>query len=315
MTTEQLSCRIKSVEKLNDQISAFELQTIDSDFMDIEPGAHLDIILDDNLIRQYSIYSYSEDKKICRIAVKREDEGRGGSLQMHGLSESDLLTVSQPRNNFKLDADLEHYTLIAGGIGITPIFSMANKLKLTGKNFDVYYLVQSANDAAFAGLFEDLDLGDNLHLHITDESGLIDFLSAFESLPDQSVIYTCGPEPMMQAVEQAAKIKDIDVHLERFSALPIDTDQENENFQVEIRSTGAVYTIEEDESILDILLEEGVEVDFGCMEGVCGACMTNVLDGEIEHRDSILTEKEQAANNLMCVCVSRSLSSRLVLDL
>ena len=315
MTTEQLSCRIKSVEKLNDQINAFELQTIDSDFVDIEPGAHLDIILNDNLIRQYSIFRNSEDNKSCHIAVKREDEGRGGSLHMHGLSEGDLLTVSQPRNNFQLDSDLEHYTLIAGGIGVTPIFAMANKLKLSGKRFDVYYLIQSAKDAAFARLFETLDLGDNLHIHATDENGLIHFPSAFENLPDQSVIYTCGPEPMMQAVEQAANVKGIDVYLERFSALPIDTDQENENFQVEIRSTGAVYTIEEDESILDILLEEGVEVDFGCMEGVCGACMTDVLDGEIEHRDSILTEKEQAANSTMCVCVSRSLSPKLVLDL
>ncbi len=315
MTIEHLSCRINNVEKLNDQISTFELQTTDSVFEGIEPGSHLDILLEDNVIRQYSIYSYSKDKTSCRIAVKREDQGRGGSLQMHQLSEGDLLTVSQPRNNFQLESGLTHYTLIAGGIGVTPIFSMVEKLKQSGNRFDVYYLIQSANDAAFAKLFKDLDLGDNLHLHITDESGLIDFPSAFENLPDQSVIYTCGPEPMMQAVEQAAKIKDIDVHLERFSALPIDTDQENENFQVEIRSTGAVYTIEEDESILDILLEEGVEVDFGCMEGVCGACMTDVLDGEIEHRDSILTEKEQAANNLMCVCVSRSLSSRLVLDL
>lgn len=315
MTTEQLSCRIKSVEKLNDQISAFELQTIDSDFFDIEPGAHLDIILNDNLIRQYSIYRNSEDNKSCHIAVKREDEGRGGSLHMHGLSEGDLLTVSQPRNNFQLDSDLEHYTLIAGGIGVTPIFSMANKLKLSGKHFDIYYLIQSTKDAAFARLFEALDLGDNLHIHATDENGLIDFPSVFENLSDESVIYTCGPEPMMQAVEQAANVKDIDVYLERFSALPIDTDQENENFQVEIRSTGAVYTIEEDESILDILLEEGVEVDFGCMEGVCGACITDVLDGDIEHRDSILTDKEQAANNTMCVCVSHSLSPRLVLDL
>ncbi len=315
MTIEHLSCRINSVEKLNDQISTFELQTTNSVFEGIEPGAHLDVLLGDNVIRQYSIYSYSEDKTSCRIAVKREDQGRGGSLQMHQLSEGDLLTVCQPRNHFQLESGLAHYTLIAGGIGVTPIFSMVEKLKQSSNKFDIYYLIQSANDAAFANLFKDLDLGDNLHLHITDESGLIDFPSVFKKLPEQSVIYTCGPEPMMQAVEQAAKTKDIKVHLERFSALPIDTDQENNSFQVEINSTGAVYTVGEDETILDILLQEDVIVDFGCMEGVCGACMTDVLEGEIEHHDSILTEKEQAANNLLCVCVSRSLSPRLVLDL
>ena len=315
MTIEHLSCRINSVEKLSDQISMFELQTINSVFDGVEPGSHLDVVLEDKLIRQYSICSCSEDKTCCRIAVKREDNGRGGSLQMHQFGEGDLLTVSQPRNHFQLESGLKHYTLIAGGIGVTPIFSMANKLRQTNNTFDVYYLVQSASDAAFASLFKSLDLGDNFHLHITDESGLINFPSVFEKLSEQSVIYTCGPERMMQAVEQAANIKDIKVHLERFSALPVDTDQEKNNFQIEISSTGAVYTVGEDDSILDILLQEDINVDYGCTEGVCGACMTDVLEGEIEHHDSIMTEKEQAANNSLCVCVSRALSQLLVLDL
>jgi ferredoxin len=119
---------------------------------------------------------------------------------------------------------------------------------------------------------------------------------------------------MMQAVEQAAESAHIKVHLERFSALPIDTGQDN-NFQVEISSTGAVYTIEEDDSIIDVLLEEGIEVDYSCLEGVCGACITAVIEGSVEHRDSILSEKEQVSNKMMCVCVSRASSAKLVLDL
>ena len=314
MNTQRFTCRISNVEKLSDHISSIELHTEGAPFECLAPGAHLDVLLKDNLMRQYSIYSYSADHKTCRIAVKREDQGRGGSLQMHQLDEHNLLTLSQPRNNFALQDGLPHYTLIAGGIGVTPIFSMAHQLKLSGHKVTVFYLVKSSVDAAFANLLNDLDLGDNLHIHSTQESGRIDFNLSFAHLPSETVIYTCGPESMMRAVEQAAESAHIKVHLERFSALPIDTGQDN-NFQVEISSTGAVYTIEEGDSIIDVLLEEGVEVDYSCLEGVCGACITAVIEGSIEHRDSILSEKEQVSNKVMCVCVSRASSAKLVLDL
>jgi vanillate O-demethylase ferredoxin subunit len=303
------------VKKLTDQISSFELQAIDSVFRGIEPGSHLDVHLGENVIRQYSIYNCSSDNKTCCIAVKREDNGRGGSLQVHQLDVGEQLTVSQPRNHFQLEPGLEQYVLIAGGIGVTPIFSMANKLQQTNSRFDVYYLVHTSVDAAFADLFKGLELGDNFHLHASDESGLMDFTPIFANLPKQAVIYTCGPEPMMQAVEQAAEIKDIKVSLERFSAAPTDNNQENNSFQIEISSTGAVYSVGENDSILDILLQQDISVDYGCTEGICGACITDVLAGEIEHHDTIMTAQEQAANNSLCVCVSRSTSSRLVLDL
>ena len=315
MNTLPLSCRISHVEKLSDQISAIELHSESAPFVGLAPGAHLDVLLKDNLMRQYSIFSYSADHKACRIAVKREDQGRGGSLQMHKLCEDDVVTLSQPRNNFALQAGLPHYTLIAGGIGVTPIYSMAQQLKKSGSDVTVFYLVQSSADAAFASLLNALDLGDNLHIHSTHESGRIDLTSTIAALPSETVIYTCGPESMMQAVEKAAEAANIAVHLERFSALPIDTDQDNNSFQVEISSTGAVYTIEEGDSIIDVLLEEGIEVDYSCLEGVCGACITDVIEGTVEHRDSILSDKEQVSNKMMCVCVSRASSAKLVLDL
>jgi vanillate O-demethylase ferredoxin subunit len=227
----------------------------------------------------------------------------------------ELLTVSQPRNHFQLEHGLEHYTLIAGDIGVTPIFSMANKLQKNNSQFDVYYLVHSAVDAAFIDLFKRLELGNNFHLHVSDENGLMDFSSIFANLPKQAVIYACGPETMMQAVEQAAGIKNIKVSLERFSAVSMDNHQANNSFQIEISSTGAVYSVGDNDSILDILLQQDISIDYGCSEGIYGACITGVLAGEVEHHDTIMTAQEQATNSSRCVFVSRSTSARLVLDL
>lgn len=317
-----MQCKLISVESLgphgslSSDISSFTFENLEGVFENLEAGAHIDVHLEDDLVRQYSLWKWSDDQKTCSVAVKREDSGRGGSLKMHQLKEGVVLEIGGPRNNFKLEETDCHYTLIAGGIGVTPIFAMANRLKELNSNFRVYYLVQTIEMAAFNQAFESLELGDNYHLHRDDIDGRLDLSQILSQIPAKGEVYACGPEPMLEALlSSSAEMRSGSIHFERFSSTDEIPHNPNKTFEIEIQSTGETYSVGEEDTILGVLQKNNVAIDSGCTQGLCGACVVDVLEGEVDHRDSVLTPEEQDHNDFMYVCVSRAKSGRLVLDL
>ncbi len=302
--------------ELSSDTSDFCFEIEQGRFTGLEPGAHVDIHLGDDLVRQYSLWSWSQDGRTLNVAVKREDGGRGGSLAMHALEEGVEVAIGGPRNHFKMESHDRHVTLIAGGIGATPMVAMARELLNRGQGFRVYYLVRSKDLAAMDDKFRALGLDEWYHLHCDDTDGQFDLTAVMQSMPMGADVYTCGPEPMLNAVlESGSALRGGAIHFERFAAASDIEHAPNDSFEVEVQSTGAVYKVSTDETILDVLRTNGVHVDFGCSEGLCGSCMVDVVEGEVDHRDGILTPEEQASNSFLCTCVSRAKSDRLVLAL
>ena len=301
---------------LSPDTTDFLFEVKDGRFAGLEAGAHIDVHLGKDLVRQYSIWSWTQDGRCLNVAVKREDEGRGGSLAMHALEAGMLVQIGGPRNHFHLQPADRYVALIAGGIGATPIVAMARELLNTGRNFQVIYLVRSKGLAAMDAKFRALGIDEWYRLHCDDKDGQLDFKAVLRDLPVDSDVYTCGPEPMLNAVlEAGSNMRGGTIHFERFSAASDQDRDESSEFEVEIKSSGAVFEVGAEETILSVLNSNGVPIDCGCSEGLCGTCMVDVLEGEVDHRDAILTPDEQATNQFMCTCVSRAKSKRLVLDL
>ncbi|MEU6375816.1 PDR/VanB family oxidoreductase [Streptomyces sp. NPDC046909] len=307
---------VVSKAPLGANITRFTFQTAHEPQLGPEPGAHLNVHLPGDLIRSYSLIDWDEATGEVSVAVKLEPDGRGGSIAMHALEVGDVVAVSGPRNNFPLDDRQDHPVLVAGGIGVTPLYSMARSLKAKGRPFTLHYLVRSRSQAVFAALLEELGLGDRLRLHCDDVDGFMDFEALVRHHPADAHYYVCGPEPMLTAVQRAcAGLGRGTVHFERFSAAPAVARHPDQAFEVVLDTTGAAYQVPEDKSILQVLKDAGHAIDYSCGEGTCGTCITDVLEGEIDHRDSILTQEEKLAGDCLCICVSRARSGRLVLDL
>ncbi|GGL16711.1 PDR/VanB family oxidoreductase [Nocardia jinanensis] len=277
------------------------------------PGAHIDLVLGD-ITRQYSLCGDPTDRSSLRIAVLRESDGRGGSVFVHDKLEiGDLLEVGGPRNNFGL-VEAPSYLFVAGGIGITPLLPMLRLLAEQGKPWRLLYGGRSRGSMAFAA---DLAAAypEQVRLNPQDEYGLLDLAAALDAAGADTAVYCCGPEPLLRAIETACRERDhLALHVERFAPKEVSAAPAGA-FEVELARSGAVVTVAESESVLDALQRGGAEVDFSCREGTCGTCEVAVLSGRPEHRDSVLTEDEQAANDAMMICVSRSRTPRLVLDL
>lgn len=313
---ETVTARLVRKQALSPDTADFLFEAIDGRFLGLEPGAHVDVHLGPDLVRQYSLWSWSQDGRSINVGVKREDGGRGGSLAMHALEEGAEVEIGGPRNHFKLQSDDSYVTLIAGGIGATPMVSMARELLNTGRAFQVYYLVRSREYAAMDAKFRALGLDQWYHLHCDDTDGRVDLPGILQEIPAGSDIYACGPEPMLNAVLEAGNaMRGGTIHFERFAAASDVEHDKNVDFDVEIKSTGAIYQVGANSTILEILKLNGVPVEFGCSEGLCGSCIVDVIEGEVDHRDGILTPEEQATNSYMCTCVSRAKGKKLVLDL
>lgn len=282
-----------------------------------EPGAHLDLILGDDLIRQYSLCGDVTDRDRLRVAVLREPAGRGGSARVHDeLTVGDLVAVKGPRNNFPL-VEADSYLFVAGGIGITPLAPMIAEVDARGVEWTLLFGGRTASGMAFAETLAQQH-PDHVRLRPQDEYGLLDLGSAIAEVPPGTAVYCCGPEPLLAAIEAACATRsDIELHVERFAPKTVvaGSDSTDEAFEVVLGRSGRTVTVSAGESVLDALLEDGVDVDFSCREGTCGTCEQGVLEGVPDHRDSVLSEDEQAANDCMMVCVSRSCTPRLVLDL
>ncbi|MDF3311473.1 PDR/VanB family oxidoreductase [Rhodococcus sp. T2V] len=277
-----------------------------------EPGAHIDVLLPNDMVRQYSLCGDPEDSGSWRIAVLREQDGRGGSAYIHDhVTCGSELRVRGPRNNFTLEPR-DRYLFIAGGIGITPLLPMMARAARRGAEFDLLYGGRSRPSMAF--VHELGHYGDRVRLWPKDEFGHLDLDGAFAD-PRYDAVYCCGPEPLLAAVEQhGAARPDGFVHIERFRAATMDRPTATA-CEVVLDRSGTSYHVPADRSILEVLDEAGEDVAYSCTEGTCGTCETRVLAGEIEHRDSVLSPAERRNGDRMMICVSRCQSRRLVLDM
>jgi len=278
-----------------------------------EPGAHLDLHLPGGLSRQYSLSGDPADPSSYRLGVLREEAGRGGSAYVHDtLRPGQLVEVAGPRNHFRLDPAAS-YVFVAGGIGITPILPMLAEVTAAGADWSLLYGGRTAGSMAFVA--ELGQYGQRVTLWPQDTHGLLDLDGLLGTPRPDTLVYACGPEPLLVAVEQRmARWPAASLHLERFAAPVVERDPaDDEALEVVLAETGRTVLVPPDRSVLDMLLEEGVDVLHDCQEGICGSCEVKVIEGEVDHRDFVLSDPEKAANGCMMVCVSRACGNRLVL--
>ena len=267
-------------------------------------------MLGDGLIRQYSLCGDPSDTSVLRVAVLREQDGRGGSRHVHDvLTAGQRIEVLGPRNHFPL-VEAGRYLFIAGGIGITPILPMIEQVAAAGHDWRLVYGGRTRASMAFLA---ELERHGNVEIRPQDEYGLLDLPAVFADVDDDTAVYCCGPEPLLAAVEQHRTTASL--HVERFAPKAGATDGPRSEFEVELAQTGGLLRVPADRSILEVLEGSGVPVLSSCQEGTCGTCETPVLSGTPDHRDSLLTDDERQQGDVMMICVSRALSDRLVLDL
>jgi cytochrome P450/ferredoxin-NADP reductase len=278
------------------------------------PGAHIDLVLDDAPTRQYSLCGTPADRHEYRIGVLRDPDGSGGSLYVHdSLALGQQVRVTGPRNHFRF-LDCAEYLFIAGGIGITPILPMIEAAESAGRTWRLVY--GGRQRASMAFLDELARYGDKVRVWPQDERGFLPLAELLDQPRSDTLVYCCGPEPLLAAVEQGcASWPHGALHLERFAPKTLTAPVRADAFEVVLSRSDLTLVIPPERSILDVVEAAGVGVLSSCAEGTCGTCETAVLEGVPDHRDSVLTEEEQRVNDSMMICISRSCSSRLVLDL
>lgn len=312
-----LQVRIAARRDAAQDIVALELESLDGEPLPaFEAGAHVDVRVRSDLLRQYSLAGNPADRSRYRIGVLLDPKSRGGSAGVHAdLREGRVIEIGQPRNLFALDPHATHSVLFAGGIGITPILAMAHALNAAGRSFELHYCGRTAARLAFRD--ELARFGGQVHVHLDDgppEQLLhIDEVLAGPS-PDRH-LYVCGPNGFMDFVTHAAERSNWTretVHLERFGA-EVNTD--GAPFTVVAAKSGKTFEVHPGERISARLAEHGIEVPMSCQSGVCGTCLTRVIEGMPDHRDLVQTDTEKAGNGQITVCCSRSKTRRLVLDI
>lgn len=284
------------------------------------PGAHIDVQITPGLTRQYSLCNGPETLDSYEIAVKKEVESRGGSAAMHlHVREGDILHVSEPRNSFPLDTAAKYCLLLAGGIGVTPLLSMARHLQAAQANFHLHYFGRSRDHLAFHDLFSSgaLQRDATLHYAFSPEELEVFLDGLLIERPEGAQVYVCGPAPFMVLVEKVASRTwpSNAIRLEHFKAVPELQGSANAAFEVVLARSGKTVAVPADKTIVEALQAQGIRVDTSCEQGVCGTCVVDVLDGSPDHRDRYLSAKEKACGTQIVTCVSRAKSPVLVLDL
>ncbi|MCW1935006.1 PDR/VanB family oxidoreductase [Pararhodobacter zhoushanensis] len=323
MSDGDIPVRVKQMRHEADTVLSVTFETLNgAPLPKAEPGAHVDLILTDDLRRSYSLTAALDGTTAqCTVAVHRDPKSKGGSVYVHDtMRVGDKLRLSRPKNHFALDQSAGHSVLIAGGIGITPILAMVRRLTELGKPWHLHYAARKRSAAAFLPEIEACVAQSNgqgaLTPHFDDEvsGALIDLARIFAGAGDTAHFYCCGPEPMLAAYEAAGRaVPKARVHAEYFSAKE-EVAREG-GFDVVLNRSGKVLHVDAGKTILDVLIANRVSVPFACTEGTCGTCETRVIEGRPDHRDTILTDEERAHGDTMMVCCSGSKSARLVLDL
>ena len=284
-------------------------------------GSHIDVHLPGGIVRQYSLCNDPAESHRYQIAVLRDPASRGGSAAVHdALREGDVLSISAPRNHFALAHDAPAHLLLAGGIGVTPILCMAERLAAVGAAFRMHYACRTPERTAFAERICGAAFAPQVRFHYGNGPAAqrLDIEAVLLAAEPGTHLYVCGPQGFMDAVLDAARALGWDearLHWEFFAAAEPAVREGDGAFEVQLASTGRVVAVASDQTVTQALAAAGVEVMVSCEQGVCGTCLTRVLQGEIDHRDSYLTAEEQAAHDQFTPCCSRAKSARLVLDL
>jgi vanillate monooxygenase ferredoxin subunit len=320
---DSLELVVSEVTQATSRIRSFVLRHPQGSVLpEFDAGAHLDVTIPlssgESVVRSYSIASSPTERTQYLIGVLREDTGRGGSAAMHmHVQAGHTVRCSLPKNQFPLVPKSAHYLLIAGGIGITPIVSMVSVLAAEKKKFSLLYCVRSEEDAAFLDQVRRL-AGDYLTVHCDggDPSKSVDLHALLRDAPQGTDVYVCGPRGLNEAVIDAANRAEWPkerVHFEFFGAAA--PKSEDGAFRVVLQQSGQTVDVASGESILDALIRHGAEPIYDCKRGECGLCATTVVDGDVDHRDYVLSPEDKTERKQMCVCVSRSKRGDLILDL
>jgi tetrachlorobenzoquinone reductase len=316
--------RVRSITLLAAETIGVEFVASDEkELPPFEAGAHVDLLLPSGIRRSYSLCNRSTDRNRYVIGVKKANPSRGASSYIHDhLRVGQRLEISRPRNNFPLTRSAERSIFIAGGIGITPIWSMIQTLESEGGQWKLYYAARTARDAAFLSELQSLGVAHpgRVDIRFDHEPGvaMLDIADIVKENASTGVhFYACGPSPMLDAFEAATKsIPEATRHLERFTA---DAKEASEGalseYEAVLAKSEMTLRITPEKSLLDTLLDAGVNVEFSCMEGICGSCRVAVKEGLPDHRDHVLSEEERARNDTVLVCCCGSRTQRLVLDL
>lgn len=319
MSETVLKVIVRKREKHTDGVIVLEFARADGGVLPaFEAGAHIDVHLRDDLIRQYSLCGDPADTSVYRVGILRDSHSRGGSIAAHvSLYEGTELTISLPRNHFPLMKEAKRSILIGGGIGITPMISMAYALHAAQQPFELWYCGRARATSAFITELENSPFAKNVKMHFTAEhrSQRLNLQKILKSADADTHLYVCGPSGFMTWVIDSAKtfgMPDSNVHKEFFN---VEVETGGASFEVVAEQSGITVQVGENESIADALKAAGVKVKVSCEQGTCGTCLCDVIEGTPEHRDVYLTEEEKEDNDQITLCCSRSLSPRLVLDI
>ncbi len=308
---------ITNKETVAEDVVRLRLESLTGVLPTFQPGAHIDLHLQNGLVRQYSLTNGPGETDHYTIGVKREIESRGGSATIHDhLRVGDNLAISAPRNNFPLRRDAVRTIFIAGGIGVTPLISMAQALNVQGLDFAFHYFVQSETRAAFSQELHAFNEATTFHINLSPHATSEELTHILSDPNPTYHIYVCGPIPMLDATRKIAKKQgwdDEQVHFEYFkNTNKINTEG---SFEIDLARSACTFTVSEGQSILEVLRSNGINMPSSCETGACGTCRCGVIAGEIDHQDVYLTDSEKAKGNTIMTCVSRSRSDRLILDI
>lgn len=321
MTTQNMiNARVLSKQQEADDIVSFELAGIDgAPLPPFSAGSHIDVQIAPGLTRQYSLCNDPTEQHRYMIAVLRDPRSRGGSQALHdNVRAGDIIAISPPKNHFPLAA-APRYLLLAGGIGITPILCMAERLARSGADFTLHYCTRSPARTAFRERILASTFADRVRIHFDSEANgnRFDLDATLRAAPPDTHLYVCGPGGFIDAVTGAAGAlgwAGDRVHVEYFGAVLPDVGGDR-SFDVRIASSGQAYTVPAGRTVIEVLYAHGIEVPVSCEQGICGTCVTRVIEGTPDHRDHYLTDEEHAANDQFTPCCSRALTATILLDL
>ncbi len=310
---------VSAVIPMTDAITAYEFRSLDgSDLPPWHAGAHLDIVVAPEYLRQYSMSGDPSDRSRYQIGVLREDSGRGGSALLHRIFEKGRkIFISTPINHFELNEDASKTFLMAGGIGVTPMIAFAHRLHALGRDFELHYSYKNKADAAYLDVIAAAPWADHVRYHVSSDGTRADLDMILSGYVDGAHVYTCGPDAYMASVMDAATragFPDDACHLEYF-AVPELPDHVNEDFTLVLNTSGKRLHVPADKTATDVLAEHGVHIDVKCSDGICGVCKCGLVDGAVDHRDFVLSKKQRADNIILCQSRAKEKDGVVVIDL
>ncbi|MBL4800297.1 MAG: oxidoreductase [Emcibacter sp.] len=310
---------ITKVESMTAEVTKYHFARTDgTDMPAFDAGAHIDVVVAPEFFRQYSLSSDPSDLSNYQIALLREEDGRGGSKLMHRIfQEGRKIFISPPHNHFPLDETAEKSYLMGGGIGITPMIAMAHSLHKLGKDFELHYSCSSRSKAGFLNDFSNVPWSHKVHLHFSDEGSRVNLEALFADTNENHHIYVCGPERFIAAVLEAgisAGFSEDNLHREYFTT-PEAPDYVNHAFRLKLAKSGKDIYVPENKSATDALADAGIQVDVKCSDGLCGVCACGLLDGDVEHRDFVLSKKGRSEKIILCSSRARMKDGVITIDL